>query len=567
MPLAGSAIVKVVASDGVMTTPSMVAYHATQRGRVVVGEGCKALDAAEWDVLSLVKRLLGRNGTETGEEKASVARAMLALGAHAASVTMDAKQGTVLIKCRNGEELTPLDVMVRSIAAKREEVLRMLGHRRDDAYGYVATVPAYWKATQRELIRCAYRAAGVDDTKLLRIVQEPTAAVFGLLLKDAPELEALRKKADKTDVFAVFDLGGGTFDVSVVEGKLETVAGVEKLTSQVLHLGGDLWLGGSDMEAAIVADLVRKYPAPGAPAATSGPTSGATSSGPTSGEEASRPPESGGWTQAAKEATAVRLMHAMSTAEEPAGGGEREVKLDAVPGVGSVRMTETELGTVLKPLLDRMGAVVRDVASRATAAKTKITRALAVGGPTSLSLVVSCFGEALRSSSGFTGRVESFHGTAASTMVVEGAARLARAILDGAEIVLKDMTAFGIGVTVRNHDGKLAVYHLLPPSSPVNELRPSDDAMVTLSLSSPELSAATLSNAQEMDVGWNDKIRFTISEGLSTEPGENAEIGTFEVKIDAAAIEALRPAKGVRVPERGTFPVPADGRSSVVGGR
>ena len=247
--------VKVVSRDGASSmTPSMVAFHESDVTQLVIGDGCVELQGKpEHDVLARAKRLMGRSCLDSGPVAAAGAQAMAEMARHCRSVHMDAADG-VIITLRNGEVTTPVGLMALSINAKIAEMVA-IGGLVLGVCGFVVTVPAYWTALQRDHLRTAMLIAGVENVHILRIVQEPTAAVFGMVLKDDAQRARLRHAADRTDTFMVFDLGGGTFDVSIVEMKSIEVNGSDHLASRVWDLGGDLWLGGGDMEDALAAAL------------------------------------------------------------------------------------------------------------------------------------------------------------------------------------------------------------------------------------------------------------------------------------------------------------------------
>ncbi|PJX26429.1 Fe-S protein assembly chaperone HscA [Advenella sp. S44] len=142
-------------------------------------------------------------------------------------------EGTVRIRTRQGDK-TPVDVSAQILAKLRQRAEDALG---DDLVGAVITVPAYFDDTQRQATRDAARVAGLN---VLRLLNEPTAAAIAYGLDNASE-----------GVFAVYDLGGGTFDISILR--------LSKGVFEVVATGGDTQLGGDDFDEAIVADIMKHH--------------------------------------------------------------------------------------------------------------------------------------------------------------------------------------------------------------------------------------------------------------------------------------------------------------------
>jgi molecular chaperone HscA len=202
--------------------PSVV--HYGRNGDVVVGQAARELAmAAPRDTISSVKRFMGR-GPEDAEAKRSLVPYAIAPNAPGDSVVRFSVAGGARL-------VTPMEVSA--------EILRLLKARAEAALGgeldgAVITVPAYFDDGQRQATRDAGRLAGLD---VMRLLNEPTAAALAY---------GLDKQAEGT--FAVFDLGGGTFDVSIL--KLE--GGVFEVKST----GGDSALGGDDFDRAIALHLL-----------------------------------------------------------------------------------------------------------------------------------------------------------------------------------------------------------------------------------------------------------------------------------------------------------------------
>jgi molecular chaperone HscA len=203
---------------GTSILPSVVRY--LESGEVVVGQAAK--DAAVSDpsnTLASIKRLLGQSKTE-----------VLADGAVGYQLAQD---DTVLRIETAGGAFTPLEVSA--------EILKRLKVVADTSLGFsttraVITVPAYFDDAQRQATRQAARLAGLE---VMRLINEPTAAALAYGLE-----------RQSHGCFAIFDLGGGTFDISI----LELVEGVFEVRST----GGDTRLGGDDFDYAVAQGLLER---------------------------------------------------------------------------------------------------------------------------------------------------------------------------------------------------------------------------------------------------------------------------------------------------------------------
>jgi len=207
--------VKVIANqDGARTTPSVVAFN--DKGDVLVGEPAKrqAVTNPENTIYS-IKRFMGRRHNEVESEEKIVPYHVI--GAKSDYVKVDVK----------GKEYTPPEISAQVLTKLKDAAESYLGHRVNKA---VITVPAYFNDAQRQATKDAGQIAGLD---VARIINEPTAAALAY---------GLEKKKDEKIV--VFDLGGGTFDVSVLE--------VETGSVEVLSTNGDTHLGGDDFDEVLI---------------------------------------------------------------------------------------------------------------------------------------------------------------------------------------------------------------------------------------------------------------------------------------------------------------------------
>lgn len=200
-------------SEGKRTTPSVVAF--TKSGERLVGEAAKrqAVTNSRNTVYS-IKRFMGRKFDEVQEELKRVPYKVVraANGDAAVEIEVDGK----------GKQFSPPEVSAMILAKLKVDAEMRLGEKISQA---VITVPAYFNDSQRQATKDAGRIAGLE---VLRIINEPTAASLAY---------GLDKKKDEE--IAVYDLGGGTFDISVLEigeGVFEV-----KATNGDTHLGGDDW--------------------------------------------------------------------------------------------------------------------------------------------------------------------------------------------------------------------------------------------------------------------------------------------------------------------------------------
>jgi molecular chaperone DnaK len=209
--LEGGEAVVIANAEGSRTTPSVVGF--TKNNERIVGNSAKrqAVVNPENTVFS-IKRLMGKSVAEVGDEAKRLPYKV------EAGPTGDARVHIPV----NNKSYTPQEVSAMILGKLKKDAEAYLGESVTQA---VITVPAYFNDSQRQATKDAGKIAGLD---VLRIINEPTAAALAY---------GLDKKASET--ILVFDLGGGTFDVSILEvgdGVVEV-----KATSGDTHLGGDDW--------------------------------------------------------------------------------------------------------------------------------------------------------------------------------------------------------------------------------------------------------------------------------------------------------------------------------------
>lgn len=206
--------------EGSRTTPSVVAFRDSER---LVGQLAKrqaVLNPAK--TFASVKRFIGRRFNEVSDEMKLVPYQVV-----------KGKENTVKFSVGN-KEYTPEEISALVLRKLADDAGKFLGEKISDA---VITVPAYFNDAQRQATKDAGRIAGLN---VLRIINEPTAAALAY---------GLDKK--KSETILVFDLGGGTFDVSVLE--------VGDGVFEVKATNGDTHLGGDDFDKLIVNWLVKRF--------------------------------------------------------------------------------------------------------------------------------------------------------------------------------------------------------------------------------------------------------------------------------------------------------------------
>ncbi|MBV6273077.1 molecular chaperone DnaK [Alcaligenaceae bacterium CGII-47] len=216
-------------SEGTRTTPSIVAY--VQDGEILVGAPAKRQAVTNpKNTLFAVKRLIGRKFDEKAVQKDIDLMPYKIIKADNGDAWVEAQD----------KKLAPQQVSADILRKMKKTAEDYLGEEVTEA---VITVPAYFNDSQRQATKDAGRIAGLD---VKRIINEPTAAAlaFGL------------DKADKGDrKIVVYDLGGGTFDVSIIE--IADVDGEKQF--EVLSTNGDTFLGGEDFDQHIIQYIITEF--------------------------------------------------------------------------------------------------------------------------------------------------------------------------------------------------------------------------------------------------------------------------------------------------------------------
>jgi len=213
-------------SEGSRTTPSMVAF--TEAGERLVGQIAKRQAITNpTNTVYVVKRLIGRK-FEDGEVKRGAALVPYRVVA--------ADNGDAWVEVR-GQKYSPAEISAMILAKMKQTAEDYLGESVTEA---IVTCPAYFNDAQRQATKDAGRISGLN---VLRIINEPTAAALAYGLD--------KGKDGKTEKIAVYDLGGGTFDISI----LELSAGV----FEVKATNGDTFLGGEDFDQQIINYLAKRF--------------------------------------------------------------------------------------------------------------------------------------------------------------------------------------------------------------------------------------------------------------------------------------------------------------------
>ncbi|MBE2191731.1 MAG: molecular chaperone DnaK [Alphaproteobacteria bacterium] len=210
-------------SEGTRTTPSMIAF--TKDGERLVGQPAKRQAVTNPDnTLYGIKRLIGRRFNDPQVQK---------MKEHAPFKIVEGENGDAWVEI-DGEKYAPAQISAMVLKKMKETAESFLGTTVDQA---VITVPAYFNDAQRQATKDAGKIAGLE---VLRIINEPTAAALAY---------GLDKKNQGT--IAVYDLGGGTFDVSVLE--------ISDELFMVKSTNGDTFLGGEDFDARIIDYLADEF--------------------------------------------------------------------------------------------------------------------------------------------------------------------------------------------------------------------------------------------------------------------------------------------------------------------
>jgi molecular chaperone DnaK len=216
-------------SEGARTTPSIIAYQ--EDGEILVGASAKRQSVTNpRNTLYAVKRLIGRKFTEKEVQK-DIDLMPYTIAA--------ADNGDAWVEVR-GKKYAPPQISAEVLRKMKKTAEDYLGEEVTEA---VITVPAYFNDSQRQATKDAGKIAGLD---VKRIINEPTAAALAF---------GLDKHGKGDRKIAVYDLGGGTFDVSIIE-----IADVDgEMQFEVLSTNGDTFLGGEDFDQRIIDFIIGEF--------------------------------------------------------------------------------------------------------------------------------------------------------------------------------------------------------------------------------------------------------------------------------------------------------------------
>jgi len=306
-------------AEGRVILPSIVRYLEGSRRQI----GFAARDAQAMDpenTVVSVKRFMGRRLADIQ-------------GAGRLPYRFVDRPGMVAIATRDGEK-TPVEVSAEILASLRQRAEDTFD---DDLFGAVITVPAYFDDAQRQATKDAAQLAGLN---VLRLISEPTAAAVAYGLDNGSE-----------GLYAVYDLGGGTFDISLLR--------LSRGVFEVVATGGDAALGGADIDLAR-ADWARAQA--GVAAAS-----------------------------ARDKRAALVAARAAKEALSDAARATWSAEIDGRPV--AVDVSREQLESLARPLVDRTLAAVRKVLRDARVARDEVQGVVMVGGSTRMPLVRTAVGE------------------------------------------------------------------------------------------------------------------------------------------------------------------------------
>ena len=352
-------------ADGLRTTPSVVAY--TKDGEILVGETAKRQAVTNVErTISSVKRHMGTDWTMEVDDK----------------------------------KYTPQEISARILAKLKRDAEQYLGESVTDA---VITVPAYFNDAERQATKEAGEIAGLN---VLRIINEPTAAALAYGLD----------KGREDELILVFDLGGGTFDVSLLEvGKDD-----EFSTIQVRATAGDNRLGGDDWDERIVDYLATRFKE----------TTGVD----VSGDKIAKQRLKEASEQAKKElstssSTQIQLPYLSLTESGPANLDES--------------LTRAKFEELTKDLLERTKQPFNDVIKEAGVKLSDISHVVLVGGSTRMPAVTGLVAE-------LTGGKEPNKSVNPDEVVAVGAALQAGVLMgERKDVLLIDVTPLSLGIETK----------------------------------------------------------------------------------------------------------------------
>ncbi len=372
-------------AEGDRTTPSVIAY--TKDGETLVGQPAKRQSVTNpSNTLFAIKRLIGR------QFKDAVVQKDIKMVPYK---IIEAENGDAWVEV-NGEKMSPPQISAQTLMKMKKTAEDFLGEKVTEA---VVTVPAYFNDSQRQATKDAGKIAGLD---VKRIINEPTAAALAYGMD--------KKGGDST--IAVYDLGGGTFDISIIE-----IAETDgEHTFEVLSTNGDTFLGGEDFDLRLIDYLADEFKKE-------------------SGMDLHNDPLALQRLKEAAEKAKIELSSAQST----------EVNLPYITADASgpkhlvQKLTRAKFESLVEELVDRTLAPLKMALADADLEKSAIDDIILVGGQTRMPLVQKKVAE-------FFGK-EARHDVNPDEAVAVGAA-IQAAVLSGdvTDVLLLDVTPLSLGI-------------------------------------------------------------------------------------------------------------------------
>lgn len=306
-------------AQGRLMLPSVVRYLEGQ-GRQIGHDAAAAQAEDPLNTIASAKRLMGRGLADVA-------------GHERLAYDFVDQPGMVALRTRQGVK-TPVEVSAEILATLR---FRAEDTFDDDLYGAVITVPAYFDDAQRQATKDAAQLAGLN---VLRLINEPTAAAVAYGLDHGSE-----------GLYAIYDLGGGTFDISLLR--------LQRGVFEVVATGGDAALGGDDFDHAL-ADWAAQ-------------------------QVGAHPASAGGATRATEQRALHMAARAAKQALTDAPQATLAFTLNGVPH--TVTVSREQFDTLTKPLLDRTLAAVRKVLRDGQLKRDEVQGVVLVGGSTRMPAV------------------------------------------------------------------------------------------------------------------------------------------------------------------------------------